>query len=340
MLSAASRLPRLDRKIVFVGGKGGVGKTTIAAAVGVRAADSGHRCLLVSTDPAHSLGHLFDRRIGDPEQRILPRLWGLELDPETETDRYLKRVGRTMREMVHPEMYHEIDRHLELVRLAPGSMEAAMLERMAELMIRGGDDYDRVVFDTAPTGHTLRLLSLPEIMGAWVDGLLKQRDRSAVLEKAQRQAEKGGDPDDLSMIDEAEPGEDPRSRRIREVLGERQRKFHQARDLLRDAGQTGFLFVVVPERLPIQETANAIDNLRGRNVDIVGVVVNKVLPGGSGDTFLQQRREQQARYLGQIDTLFSELTRVRVPLLPFDVGDPDSLRQIASRLWGDDPDSP
>lgn len=331
---ASGGLPGLDRRLLFVGGKGGVGKTTIAAALGLRSADAGDRCLLVSTDPAHSLGHLFDREIGDSARRIFPGLWGLELDPEAETDRYLLRVKRTMREMVRPEMYHEIDRHMELVRLAPGSMEAAMLERTAELMIRGGEDYDRVVFDTAPTGHTLRLLSLPEIMGAWVDGLLRQRDRSAALEEAERKTTREAATDDLTLIDEREVGADRRSRRIREVLGERQRKFREAGELLRDVSQSGFLFVVVPERLPILETTNAIENLRGRNVDIIGVVTNKVLPEGSGDAFLQQRRDQQARYLEEIDTIFAELDRVRIPLMPHDVGDPASLREIARRLAG------
>lgn len=320
-------LPGLDRRILFVGGKGGVGKTTIAAALGLVSADRGDRCLLVSTDPAHSLGHLFDRRIGDSEQRILPRLWGLELDPEAETDRYLRRVKRTMREMVRPEMYHEIDRHLELARLAPGSMEAAMLERMSELMIRGGERYERIVFDTAPTGHTLRLLSLPETMGAWVDGLLRQRDRSAALDEARKRTERRTPGDDLSMIDDAQTG-DRRSRRIRAVLGERQRKFHQARDLLRDASHTGFLFVVVPERLPIRETVSAIEKLRGTGVDILGVVVNKVLPRGPGDVFMQARREQQARYLEEIDSLFADLHRIRLPLLARDVEDPEGLRRL------------
>ena len=86
-----------------------------------------------------------------------------------------------MKRLVHPRLFGEIDRQLDLARMAPGTMEAALLERVAEIMTRAGRDYDRVIFDTAPTGHTVRLLSLPDIMAAWTDGLLGHRERSARL---------------------------------------------------------------------------------------------------------------------------------------------------------------
>ncbi len=173
-----------DRRLLFVGGKGGVGKTTVASALGLGAAERGEKVLVVSTDPAHSLGDAFGTSIGGRPTRILEELYGLEVDPDQEVDRYLSRVEGTMRRFVRPEMYREIQRQIDLTRSSPGAVEAALMDRVAELMDEGGKGYDRVVFDTAPTGHTLRLLALPEIMAAWTDGLLKGRDRSDSFARA------------------------------------------------------------------------------------------------------------------------------------------------------------
>jgi len=176
--------PVRDRKLLFVGGKGGVGKTTCAAALALGLANEQRRVLLVSTDPAHSLADLFDRRIGNRETRLRPGLRALEIDPDAEVKRYLERVKTNMRRFVRPAMYPEIERQMELTRQAPGAVEAALMQRMAELMDTGPDRHDTVIFDTAPTGHTLRLLALPEIMAAWTDGLLRQRERSDSLGRA------------------------------------------------------------------------------------------------------------------------------------------------------------
>lgn len=317
------------RRLLLVGGKGGVGKTTVAAALALQAARSGTRCLLVSTDPAHSLGDLFDRDIGDPEREILPHLWGLEVDPEAETDRYLRQVKRAMRDLARPRMYEQINRQMELARLAPGTAEAAMLDRMVEIILDGLEQYDRIVFDTAPTGHTLRLLSLAEAMRSWVEGLMTQQDRSAALRRAARRSRERSSGDELSLIDAAEEGADERLKKVREILEERQRKFSQVAELLRRTDSTGFLLVIVPEKLAIHETRKALEVLRRQRVPVVGLVVNKVLPEGSTDPFLQRRREREARYLTEIDESFRDLPRVRVPLLPTDAEGVEDLERIA-----------
>ena len=328
-------LPLGRQSIVFVGGKGGVGKTTVAAAMAVAAADRGDACLLVSTDPAHSIGDLFGTRVGDREREILPNLTALEIDPEAQVERHLEAVGRTLREFVRPEMYHEIDRHLQLTRLSPGAVEAAMLERVAAVMSESDGRYRRVIFDTAPTGHTLRLLSLPEIMSTWMDGLLRQQDRSEDKARALERLERTGD--DLSYVDDGrEAPADQRAQRIRETLLERRRTFARARRLLLDPARCAFVLVVIPEKLPILESRKALDVLRRFEVPVAGLVVNRVLPQTPLGEFLERRRGQEAEYLREIAREFADIPRVDVPLQPRDVHGVDALRELAATLvrWG------
>ncbi len=330
----------LDHHLVFVGGKGGVGKTTTAAAIGLEAAALGRTCLLVSTDPAHSLGDIFDITIGATRTALGDRLWGLEIDPDAEAEQHIQTVKTQMKSLVHPRLYDEVDRQLDLARYAPGASEAALLERVAELMGDEGSEFDLVIFDTAPSGHTVRLLSLPEVMSAWTDGLLRHRERSAGLSSALRTLGGGRvKGDDLSMIDGAQeyPDDSPSSR-INEVLQSRRRKFLVARDRLLDNTTTAFLLVVNPDKLSILESQKVVQLLGRFKVDVSGLVVNRVLPGdadlgdgGSGD-FLRARRSQEATYLQEIEEVFARFPRVVVPLLRHDVHGVTSLRQVGAVL--------
>ena len=329
-------LPLQGPSILFVGGKGGVGKSTTAAALAVHLADAGEQVLLVSTDPAHSLGDLFATTIGDRKTEIISGLHALEIDPQQELERYLARVKSAMRHYVQPVMYSEIERQIELTRHSPGSEEAALMDRVTALMEERSTSHDRIIFDTAPTGHTLRLLALPEMMAAWTTGLLKSRERSASLGQAVarlRQREKAGG-DELAWFDDVkEEVADERTQKIQEVLLERQRRFSRARRLLLDANTTAFILVLIPEKLPILESQKTLAVLKQHKVPIAGMVVNRTLPNDQdlGD-FLESRRSQEAAYLEQIAQTFKKLPRVQIPLLSRDVQGLTALREVAEHL--------
>jgi arsenite/tail-anchored protein-transporting ATPase len=333
-----SSLPIAGRRIIFVGGKGGVGKTTVAASVALHLADEGRRCLVVSTDPAHSLGDVFKTAIGDRPRDLAPGLQGLEIDPDALVEEYLDDVKSNMRELVQPAMYHEVDRQVELARTSPGAVEAAMLERVAGLMTDDSGDHDVIVFDTAPTGQTLRLLSLPEIMAAWTDGLLRHRERSDEMSKVMGRMRGGAEPrrgDELAQIEhvhEEETG-DPRFARIRETLLRRRRTFHKARRILLDTDATAFVLVLIPERLPVLETSKAVEALERFQIPVVGLVVNRLLPEGPLGEFLEERREQERFYLSEIEKRFKGRPQIRVPLFSRDVGGLEALREVGAHLF-------
>ncbi len=322
--------------ILFVGGKGGVGKSTTAASLAVHLADSGEKILLASTDPAHSLGDLFETSVGDRKREIVPGLHALEIDPGQEVEKYLARVKSTMRHYVQPAMYSEIERQIELTRHSPGAEEAALMDRVTTLMQEGATSHDRIIFDTAPTGHTLRLLALPEIMAAWTTWLLKSRERSDSLGKAvdRLRGREQASGDELAWFDDVkEEVTDERTQKIQEVLLERQRRFSKARRLLLDPEITAFILVLIPEKLPILESEKTHAVLRQHKIPVAGLVVNRTLPENQvlGE-FLESRRSQEAEYLEQIERVFSKLPRVRIPLLSRDVQGINALREIAQHL--------
>ena len=323
-----------DRRIIFVGGKGGVGKTTTAGALGLMAAESGRSTLLVSTDPAHSLGDVFDTQIGNEETSLGPNLSGLEIDPEAVAESHIATVKMSMKSLVAPKMYKEIDRQLELARHSPGTMEAALLERMADLMAAARSRFDLLIFDTAPSGHTIRLLSLPEVLGAWSDGMLGHRDRSRKLgELLKVFGRDHSREDEFGMIGGSkEEPDDSRDGRIRDILLTRRRKFHRARELLTDPAVTAFLLVLTAERLPILESEKTLDLLKKFNVPVAGMIVNRLLPPDADGDFLRERRLQEDEYRNEIDETFSGLQRIYLHLLPHDVHGVETLREIGKAI--------
>lgn len=326
-----------DKRVLLIGGKGGVGKTTVSSALAVLATQRNKKVLLVSTDPAHSLADAFGReKIGDKVTRLAPNLDALELDPDQEVEQHLARVTAQLKRYTRPEMFTEIERQMRLTRQSPGAQEAAMLERIAHTIELGLTDYDLVIFDTAPTGHTLRLLSLPEAMAAWTQGLLNANKRSEKLgEVLGHLTPKAGRDINNPLIDPAEhatDGMDERNKAITETLLARQRLLTRTRETLLDSQKTALLFVLTPEKLPILETGRAVSALMAEKLPLAGLVVNRILPDIADGHFLALRRVQEKAHLAQIEQDFSQLARFNLPLQATDIQGLNALIHFASLL--------
>ena len=291
-------------KFVFFGGKGGVGKTTVSCAYGLKCAREGLETLVVSTDPAHSTSDVFDQQFGDEPAPVegYENLSAMELDPEEEVQRHMMEIKRTMSDQVSPAIVNEIDRQIELAHRTPGAHEAALFDRFIDVM-RNAEEFDRVVFDTSPTGGTLRLLSLPDFLESWVDRLLDKREQSIDLyEKAAI-----GDRDPRREIEQ-----DP----IIARLLERKEMFEFAGETLRN--EATFFLVLNPDELSIRETRRAIEDLAEYDLGVEGLVVNKIAPEpdegetGTGAEYLRERHRTERDRIQLIDEEFDEPVVARI----------------------------
>lgn len=316
------------RRVLFVGGKGGVGKTSLASALALARARGGGRVLIVSTDPAHNLGHLWNTTVGDEPTRLasLPRdgeeayVDGLEVDPARTVDRHLAAVRETMRRLLPERLYGQADQHLALARVAPGTHESAVLERVAEAVSLGDESYDLVVFDTAPSGHTLRLMALPEQLTAWTETLLANRDRSERFGAAMRGI----------ASTRHDPGRDSDAE-LRRVLLRRQHRFALLRDTIADPARSGFVLVLTAERLPVAETLDVHAQLTELGVDVVALVANRRSPADAGD-LLAARRIQEDRQLSVVRDQIPGVPLLEIPLLPGELVGMAVLGQLAELL--------
>lgn len=264
---------------VFFGGKGGVGKTTVASAYALKCARAGLDTLVVSTDPAHSTSDVFDQEFGDEAESVngIENLRAMEIDPESEVQKHLQETKRALGEQLSSAMVNEIDLQIEMAHRTPGAYEAALLDRFIDVMVEA--DCDRIVFDTSPTGSTLRLLSLPDLLEKWIDRLSYKREKSIdYFEKA--------------AIGKQEP------RRIREGdpilarLAKRKERFSFAGEALRGAT---FYLVCNPDELSVRETERSLETHGEYGLAVEGIVINKLSPepeeneAGRGATFLREK---------------------------------------------------
>jgi arsenite-transporting ATPase len=307
-------------RILVYTGKGGVGKTSVAAATGVRLAALGRRTLVLSTDAAHSLADSLDRPLGADPVAVADNLWGQEVDSLREAERSWGPVQRWLAGVLR--WADVADVKSEELIVFPGLEELFSLLQILRHAREGR--FDVLVVDCAPTGETLRLLSYPNVLRWWLDRIFPfQRRMARLVRPVARLVTRGFEPPTEDALDAVE-------NLFRQV--------EQMQALLRDAAVTSVRLVVNPEKMVLAESRRTFTylNLFGFNTD--AVVVNRVLPEGAGAGYFAGWRSIQVRYEEEIRTAFSPLPILQVPLLETEVVGPALLERVAAAAFaGRDP---
>ncbi len=284
-------------EFIFFSGKGGVGKTSMACAHAVRYADEGKRTLIVTTDPASNLADVFEQTIGHHVTPIagVPNLSAMEIDPDKATKEYIDRAMAPIRAAFPPQMVQVMEEQMS----GPCTAEVAAFDRFTDFLDLPADNgtaFDVIIFDTAPTGHTIRLLELPAEWSQSIDAASTGSGQTCIGPAA--------------------------------AIQDAKHKYERALAAMRQSTQTTFIFVLHPEAISIKETRRAIGELRKLDIDNYRLIINSIiLPEGALNPLFAARAEMQRRYLAQIEADLP-YPKQRMPLLAGEIKGIDRLRGV------------
>ena len=288
----------MNPEYVFFSGKGGVGKTSMACTAAVYHADNGKKTLIVTTDPASNLADVFEQPIGHHVTPItgVPNLWAMEIDPVEATREYKERSLAPMRGLFDDEMLKVVEEQLS----GPCTEEMAAFDKFTDFM--EDDNWDVIVFDTAPTGHTLRLLQLPV---EW---------SKHIRDSAQGSGQTCMGP--VALIQDSK------------------QKYDDAIARLRDTGRTQFVFVMQAEQTSLEETSRSIAELAALGVATSRIIVNGLIPEAETvNPFFRKRREMQETYLERARQLYAGMPVQTMELLDSEIKGVAMFRKCAPMLF-------
>jgi len=309
-------------KYIFFGGKGGVGKTVMAAAAALWSAKQGRKTLLASTNPVHSLSNLFAQNVLGKPVIVCDEAncYALEID----TSETIERSKREIREKINwflkfADITTKAEDFIESATMNPAFEESAMFENMMDIMFK--DEYDFYVFDTAPTANARRLLGMSKVYSMWVEKMLKSREEAKSLREL------------LSFTKKQE--EDPL---LDYLLGFRDRMGH-AKELLTDEALTAFFFVTLPEALPIAVITRFINWFYEFGIPVGGVLVNGLIPksqvGPDAAEFVRNRVQMQLDHMEEIWKIFQDQVRAVVPLFETEVKGDAMLGRLMTHMMAE-----
>lgn len=308
-------------RVILMTGKGGVGKTSVAAATGLRCAELGYRTLVLSTDPAHSLADSFDLELEHAPRQVRPNLWGAELDALMELEGNWGAVKRYITQVLQARGLEGVE--AEELAILPGMDEIFSLVRMKRHYDEG--EFDVLIIDSAPTGTALRLLSLPEVAGWYMRRFYKPLQAvSAVLRPI------------VEPLFRPIAGFSLPDKQVMDAPYEFYEQIEALEKVLTDNTQTSVRLVTNPEKMVIKESLRAHAYLSLYNVATDMVVANRIIPDQVTDPFFQRWKENQQQYRQEIHDNFSPLPVKEVPLYSEELCGIAALERLKETLYANE----
>ncbi len=310
-------------RVILMTGKGGVGKTSVAAATGLRCAELGYKTLVLSTDPAHSLADSFDMELGHDPRAVRPNLWGAELDALMELEGNWGAVKRYITQVLQARGLEGVQ--AEELAILPGMDEIFGLVRMKRHYDEG--EYDVLIIDSAPTGTALRLLSIPEVGGWYMRRFYKPFQGISVALRPL-----------VEPIFKPIAGFSLPDKEVMDAPYEFYEQIEALEKVLTDPTQTSVRLVMNPEKMVIKESLRAHAYLSLYNVGTDLVIANRIIPDAVTDPFFQRWKELQKQHKQEIYNSFSPLPIKEVPLYSEEMCGLNALDRLKESLYADGED--
>lgn len=303
-------------RILLYTGKGGVGKTTLSAASAMACAAQGHRTLVISTDPAHSLSDSFDVQLTSEPTLISENLWAQEVNVLKDIQRYWGELQTSLSALLVTRGFDNVV--ADELAVMPGMEEVCALLHVDEKAESG--DYDVIVLDCAPTGETIRLISMPDVIDWYLEHLFKVSiENMGIFQPVIKTA--------LNLPTQA----------ISKAMGTLFSGVSRVQKRLLDPLQTSIRIVMTPEKMVYKEALRSFTyfSLFGYNVD--QVMINRVVKNAEGSAFLEQKQALQAGYIEQATASFHPIPLREIPLFAGEIVGQENLKQVAELAFPEDP---
>ena len=321
--------PKKDFRVIFVIGKGGVGKTTTSASLATALAERGYKTLIVSLDPAHNLGDVFMEKLSDTPKQLGENLYASELDMEKLIKSYLKHLEDNLKNMYRYLTVINLEKYFEVLSYSPGIEEYATLEAIRNILLKG-KEWDVIVFDTPPTGLTLRVLALPKISLIWTEKLMEIRRK--ILERRRMIAKIKGDQKFVLEGQEFTLPKDEEEDPVMKELKAYKEEIEFVEKVITDPDKTSVVAIMNPEMLPLYETKRAYESLKKFKVPFNLIVVNKVITVEREIPEIKVKLEAQRKVLEEIEKEFPGVKVIKVPMFPEEPRGIEWLRKIGGLI--------
>ncbi|HDD72707.1 MAG TPA: arsenic-transporting ATPase [Candidatus Aenigmarchaeota archaeon] len=318
MLKNPLNRKKRETRYYFFSGKGGVGKTSIAAATALWFSRNGKKTLIISTDPAHSLSDSFKRRIGGEIKKLDRNLYAIEIDPRKAVKEYKEKLLPEIERMDFLKGLG-LDETFDIAGMTPGIDEVASFDKFLQYM--SSTEYDVIVFDTAPTGHTLRFLSLPDVLDSWIGKIIKIRLGFSGMINMMKKILPFGNPGECSDIDI-------------EHLETMKKRIKQAKEILSDEKKTQYSIVMIPEAMSIYESERCVKTLREYGIPVKNVIINQIIPDNSRCDFCRAKRNQQVKRIRVIERIFKGYRILKLELFREEIRGMKMLEKVGKKLYG------